>query len=128
LEMSDRIRAIVAFVQKNPGEDLNQLVASLVPNPSAIESEPSPEELGVLKDLRWMIREGYITEFSNGELHLGLPRQAHSPKKKVAAKKPKEAKQQTAKPQAKKREETPAPIDKTPLKAKRTGSPVVRMR
>ena len=45
----------------------------------------TPEEIAVLQDLRWLIREGYVIEFSNGTLK--LPRSPEPPKKKVVAKK-----------------------------------------
>jgi len=45
----------------------------------------TPEEIAVLQDLRWLIREGYVIEFSNGTLK--LPRPHEAPKKKAAKKK-----------------------------------------
>jgi hypothetical protein len=34
----------------------------------------SPEEIAILQDLRWLVGEGYVTEFQNGELYvLGRP-------------------------------------------------------
>ncbi len=66
---SPRVQSIVRFIRDNPGNDLHRLVSTLAPNGAATESnEPTPEEVDILKDLRWLIREGYVIEFSNGEL------------------------------------------------------------
>ncbi len=60
------------------------------PKPSVGSAKPAapppltPEEIAVLQDLRWLIREGYVIEFSNGTLK--LPRPDEAPKKKAAKK------------------------------------------
>lgn len=90
-DMSPRIGQIVSFVQNNPGKDLNILVSALVETRAPEgAAEPSAEEVAMLKDLRWLIREGYVTEFSDGGLQVlagprGLQpvhRQARPEKKK----------------------------------------------
>jgi hypothetical protein len=55
------------------------------PAPAAPESPPAPltpEEIGVLQDLRWLVQEGFVTEFANSELQLlGRPPQPPAEKK-----------------------------------------------
>lgn len=71
-DVSPRIRSIVQYIRDNEKQDLNKLVTALVPNATTqVGSEPTPEEIEFLKDLRWLIREGYVIEFSTGELRLG---------------------------------------------------------
>ena len=51
---------------------------------SAAEPAPAltPEEIAILQDLRWLVGEGYVTEFQNGELFvLGRPPLPPSPPK-----------------------------------------------
>ncbi len=55
--------------------------------PIAAEPAPppvhlSPEEIAILQDLHWLVQEGYVTEFQNGELFvLGRPPQPPVEKK-----------------------------------------------
>ncbi|MEM7386160.1 MAG: hypothetical protein AAF514_14560 [Verrucomicrobiota bacterium] len=58
-------------MRDHPGDDLSFLVAALAPPPPGPKpAEPTESEIAVLKDLRWLVREGHVLEFSNGELHL----------------------------------------------------------
>jgi hypothetical protein len=46
----------------------------------------SPEEIAILQDLRWLVGEGYVTEFQAGELHvLGRPPVPSAPPRGAAA-------------------------------------------
>ncbi|MFT5854797.1 MAG: hypothetical protein ACI8XO_002044, partial [Verrucomicrobiales bacterium] len=64
-----------------------------IPKKAPVASKPAapaltPEEIAVLQDLRWLIREGYVIEFSNGTLKLPrehVQQKKREPKKKVAA-------------------------------------------
>jgi hypothetical protein len=46
------------------------------PAPAAATPPPAPEvqlstaEVAIMQDLKWLVQEGYITEFSKGELHI----------------------------------------------------------
>lgn len=94
-EVSPRIRSIVQYIRDNEKQDLNKLVTALVPNASSQDGkEPTPEEIEFLKDLRWLIREGFVIEFSNGELRLGSAKGTLPPasKSKGAEGKPAEGK------------------------------------
>lgn len=43
----------------------------------------APEELAILQDLRWLMGEGYVTEFNTGELHiLGRATQQPGPRRR----------------------------------------------
>ncbi|MEZ5329887.1 MAG: hypothetical protein R3F19_32980 [Verrucomicrobiales bacterium] len=49
---------------------------------------PSEDEIGILKDLRWLIREGYVVEYSSGAMRLArnaAPRKRPAKKKKATA-------------------------------------------
>ena len=51
----------------------------------------SPEEIAILQDLRWLVQEGYVTEFNTGELQvLGRPHVPPTPKQEKAPKPPRE--------------------------------------
>ena len=58
----------------------------------------SPEEIAILQDLRWLVGEGYVTEFQAGELHvLGRPPvPAAPPRGAAAAQAPAEAEEAAA--------------------------------
>jgi hypothetical protein len=50
--------------------------------PPAPAAHLSPEEIAILQDLHWLVQEGYVTEFQNGELFvLGRPPQPPAEKK-----------------------------------------------
>ena len=135
LDVSPRIRAITQFIRDNEKQDLNKLVTALVPNAAAREgTEPTPEEIDFLKDLRWLIREGYVIEFSNGELRLGSLKSPLPPAKKTAKPTQGEANpakgeanpaKGEAKPKAKKKARKRSPRKRA---RKRTKSPAQRLR
>jgi hypothetical protein len=84
--VSLRVRAIVEFIRKHPLCTYKEVVVGLVPqgatlleraaaaaaDRSALEgpSEADREGIALLQDLRWLIREGYVTEFANGQLRV----------------------------------------------------------
>jgi hypothetical protein len=61
--------------------------ASAAEAPTPVSAPPpaahlSPEEIAILQDLHWLVQEGYVTEFQNGELFvLGRPPQPPQEKK-----------------------------------------------
>jgi hypothetical protein len=56
--------------------------AAPAPAPPAPAAHLSPEEIAILQDLHWLVQEGYVTEFQNGELFvLGRPPQPPAEKK-----------------------------------------------
>lgn len=84
-EVSPRIRSIVQYIRDNEKQDLHKLVTALVPNASTQEGTPTPEEIDFLKDLRWLIREGFVIEFSSGELRLGSDKAPLPPASRAAS-------------------------------------------
>lgn len=63
-------------------------LASAAPAPETKEAEApkahlAPEELAILQDLRWLMGEGYVTEFNTGELQiLGRATQQPGPRRR----------------------------------------------
>lgn len=89
ITLSERVRSIVEMVRANPGISYGKVVSTLAPPvppseptpaaeaPEAAESPTppavptlSPAELAIMQDIKWLVQEGYLTEFSNGELHV----------------------------------------------------------
>ncbi len=73
--LSDRIRSLLEFIEANPGCTRRQLIVSLAPpDPSASEGEqgtaapPTEDQKILFADLRWLIHEGHVVEFSNGSI------------------------------------------------------------
>ena len=104
---AERVTAIVEHLKKAPGGvQLNDLLTALsgpaapFPQPATgveqtdtAESAAAPpltdEQLATLKDLRWLANEGYIIEYSDGLVTLGVQgdtaAQSTAPKKSAAA-------------------------------------------
>ncbi|MCB1099462.1 MAG: hypothetical protein KDN22_28080 [Verrucomicrobiae bacterium] len=62
--------------------------ASTTAAPTPEIDGPSEDEIGILKDLRWLIREGYVVEYSSGAMRLArnaAQRKRPAKKKKAAA-------------------------------------------
>ena len=89
--VSDSIKHIIDFIQNNPKPNRYQLLTALTQTsgdapPSTNPSELSPQEVGVLRDLHWLIQQGHVIEFANGQLEL-----ARKPKPKPEPTPPKSA-------------------------------------
>lgn len=77
----------VADAAPSPEQPVAEAPAPAAPAPAPVHL--SPEEIAILQDLRWLVQEGYVTEFQSGELYvLGRPPQP------VVAKKPRGPKPQ----------------------------------
>lgn len=73
--VSDSIKQIIDFIQNNPKPNRYQLLTALSQTSTATPSSPnpselSPQEIGVLRDLHWLIQQGHVIEFANGQLEL----------------------------------------------------------
>ncbi len=82
--LSDRVRSIIEMVRANSGIGYGKIVGVLAP--PAPEPEPVPVaegetpapvapvlstgELAIMQDIKWLVQEGFLTEFANGELHI----------------------------------------------------------
>jgi hypothetical protein len=100
--LSDRIRAIVEAVRAEPGIQALKLLEVVSPSPAA-EPTPAPEagaeeasaapatkqltddQRAVIKDLHWLADAGYVIEYADGCVFLGVQNETH---KEPKAKKP----------------------------------------
>ncbi|MGV3659558.1 MAG: hypothetical protein ACO1TE_05220 [Prosthecobacter sp.] len=91
---SDRLSQIVEILKGSQGMPMQKLVESIVPSPAAEEGaapdapkHPTDEQINVIKDIRWLANEGYVIEYSDGMVFLGVQGE---PQKEPAAKKGKD--------------------------------------
>lgn len=89
---SDSINALIQFIETNSMISIRELPAKMLgiemPQPAAAGEAPaeakthSPEEeialRKLLTDLRWLVTEGYVTEFSDGRLFAPPPTRPQS--------------------------------------------------
>jgi hypothetical protein len=90
---SDRLALIVERLKANHGMILHELVESIVPSPATEEQPasdapkpPTEEQVGVIKDIRWLANEGYVIEYSDGMVFLGVQGEPAAKKEAPAAK------------------------------------------
>lgn len=90
---STRLSQIVDLLKGSQGMPMQKLVESIVPSPEAAEGtdpsapkHPTDEQINVIKDIRWLANEGYVIEYSDGMVFLGVQGE---PQKEPAAKKEK---------------------------------------
>ncbi len=82
---SERIKGIVEAVRAEPGIPASKLVEKIAPAPAAEGAAPAgeaateskakqftDEQVAVLRDLRWLSDEGYVIEYSDGPVFLGV--------------------------------------------------------
>lgn len=82
---SERVSKIVEVLKTTPGMPLAKLVEAIVPGTTPIpEGEAKPQlnddQISVLKDLRWLTNEGYVIEYSDGMVFLGVQGEPHPAK------------------------------------------------
>ncbi|HYF34994.1 MAG TPA: hypothetical protein VD994_06850 [Prosthecobacter sp.] len=94
---SDRVARIVEVLKTQPGMPLHDLVEAIVPSPAPAEGEapaageaaapkpPTDEQISVIKDVRWLANEGYVIEYSDGMVFLGVQGEPNPPKAPAAA-------------------------------------------
>ncbi len=113
--LSDSIRAIFEYISAMPKPKVTDLLEALAPTPGETVEIPTeiptkdaeaappkqltPAQVAVLKDLRWLIGEGYVIEFSDGTLDAVRVRPKEEPKP-VAKKKKAEPKKEESKPES----------------------------
>jgi len=90
---SDRLADIVEILKKNHGLTLHALVEAIMPSPPPMDGadpkaprQPTEAQLGVIKDIRWLANEGYVIEYSDGMVFLGVQGEAAAKKEAPAAK------------------------------------------
>lgn len=80
---SERVARIVEVLKGKTGILLHDLVEAICPSaPAAPAAEgettapaklvPTEEQIGVIKDIRWLANEGYVIEYSDGMVFLGV--------------------------------------------------------
>lgn len=83
---SERVSKLVEVLKSKSGIMLHDLVEAVVPSPApvevpAVEGEaptapvkhaPTEEQITVIKDMRWLANEGYVIEYSDGMVFLGV--------------------------------------------------------
>ncbi|MBB5034174.1 hypothetical protein [Prosthecobacter vanneervenii] len=91
---SDRLAQIVEQLKINHGMPMQKLVESIVPSPEVPEGtpadapkHPTEEQIAVIKDIRWLANEGYVIEYSDGMVFLGVQGEPVAAKKEGAAEK-----------------------------------------
>ncbi|MDP6754349.1 MAG: hypothetical protein QGF56_11740 [Verrucomicrobiota bacterium] len=112
--VSDSIRAIVSFVVENRDCTRRMILDQFAPEPEKPESaeapaegaEPapdaslSPERTAVLSDLHWLVHQGHVIEYANGQMEIAPKPQPPQQKKK----KPKPEKKTKPEPAAERTE------------------------
>lgn len=82
---SERVAKIVEAIRQHPGIPISQLLEGIAPSPHAEAVSPpdettsagelprlADEQLAALKDLRWLADAGYVIEYSDGAVFLGV--------------------------------------------------------
>ncbi len=76
---SDRLADIVKILKDNHGMPMQTLVETIMPSPPPMDGadpnapkHPNEGQIGVIKDIRWLANEGYVIEYSDGMVFLGV--------------------------------------------------------
>ncbi len=83
---SERVSKLVEVLKGKTGILLHDLVESIVPSPvieaapvaegeapaAPVKHAPTDEQITVIKDIRWLANEGYVIEYSDGMVFLGV--------------------------------------------------------
>ncbi|MCW0219040.1 MAG: hypothetical protein OJI67_12020 [Prosthecobacter sp.] len=110
---SERVSKIVEILKATPGMHLSKLVEAIVPSAvPAEEGEAKPqltdEQISVLKDLRWLTNEGYVIEYSDGMVFLGVQGEQQPKAKATPTEKPAEESEDASDEATAKEEASPA--------------------
>lgn len=86
--VSAGVKRIVEFINANPKSNRRKLLEALAPSPAVIAPapvaavegavapaiatpvalEPTPEQTALISDLHWLVHQGHVMEFANGQL------------------------------------------------------------
>jgi hypothetical protein len=105
--VSDSIRKIIQFLDANPKCTRKMLMDALAPAPAAapapeatpasaegaaapapVVAEPTPEQRAVSGDLHWLIHQGHVIEFANGQIETAkkpMPKPVQQKKERTGA-------------------------------------------
>ena len=89
---SDRLALVVEHLKTSHGMPMQKLVESIVPSPEApagtapdAPKHPTEDQIAVIKDIRWLANEGYVIEYSDGMVFLGVQGEPAAAKKEAPA-------------------------------------------
>ncbi len=96
---SKRVAKIVEVLKGQSGILLHDLVEAIEPSPLAAETSapvegtesapaklaPTEDQIHVIKDIRWLANEGYVIEYSDGMVFLGVQGEPQSATKPAAS-------------------------------------------
>jgi len=81
---SERVARIVELLKTAHGLPLTELVEKIVPTaapgPDGAKPPISDEQVAVIKDVRWLANEGYVIEYADGMVFLGVQGEPAKPK------------------------------------------------
>jgi hypothetical protein len=81
---SERVARIVDLLKTAHGLPLTELVEKIVPatapGPDGAKPPLSDEQVAVIKDVRWLANEGYVIEYADGMVFLGVQGEPAKPK------------------------------------------------
>jgi outer membrane biosynthesis protein TonB len=89
LVFSARVTKILEVLKGKSGIMLHDLVEAICPSPPAeapaegetpVKTAPTDEQITVIKDIRWLANEGYVIEYSDGMVFLGVQGEPQTPK------------------------------------------------
>jgi len=90
---SDRLADIVKILKDNHGLTMQALVEAIMPSPPPMDgADPNAPkhltegQIGVIKDIRWLANEGYVIEYSDGMVFLGVQGEPQHPAAKKEGK------------------------------------------
>lgn len=125
---SDRLAQVVEKLKASNGLPMQKLVESIVPSPEApagtapdAPKHPTEEQVAVIKDIRWLANEGYVIEYSDGMVFLGVQGEPAAAKKDAPAAK---ASAKAAAPDAEAAAETTAEAEHEASEPELTEAPV----
>lgn len=125
---SDRLAQVVEKLKASNGLPMQKLVESIVPSPEApagtapdAPKHPTEEQVAVIKDIRWLANEGYVIEYSDGMVFLGVQGEPAAAKKDAPAAK---ASAKAAAPDAQAAAETTAEAEHEASEPELTEAPV----
>jgi hypothetical protein len=115
--LSDGVRALVEKVKSTPGIKVPQLLEAIAPQPGDA-TELTPERRQAMQDLHWLAESGYLIEFSDGVVTLGVQGEKRDSGKETGKHKDDNPSGETEAPQAAGTSpETTAPTAEIPVEA-----------
>ncbi len=87
---SDRVAKIVEVLKQSAGLPVQKLVEAISPSAEKVDGEApkqlTDDQVAVIKDIRWLANEGYVIEYSDNMVFLGVQGEAAVKKEAPGAK------------------------------------------